>query len=121
MPRPHVSKVLFMANSHVLGVNLSIGKTRGRIPDRFYWPGANREVTQYCQVCPGCQRTAPRPSARSPLIPMPIIEAPFDRLALDIVGPLPRPDGAIGTSWSWWTVPPATLKPCPSALPPLRQ
>ena len=27
---------------------------------------------------------------RSPLVPMPIIDVPFDRIALDIVGPLPK-------------------------------
>ena len=32
----------------------------------------------------------PRPSVRNTLIPMPIIEVPFDRIALDIVGPLPK-------------------------------
>ena len=65
-------------------------KTRERILDRFYWPGIKKDVTEYCQACPECQRTAPRPSVRSPLIPMPIIEVPFDRLFLDIVGPLPK-------------------------------
>ena len=65
-------------------------KTRERILDRFYWPGIKKDVTEYCQACPECQRTAPRPSIRSPLITMPIIELPFDRLALDIVGPLPK-------------------------------
>ena len=49
-----------------------------------------KDVVQYCQACPDCQHTAPRPSVRNPLIPMPIIEVPFDRLALDIVRPLPK-------------------------------
>ena len=53
----------------------------------FYWLGVKREVVQ---ACPECQRTAPKPLVRNPLIPMPIIEVPFDRLALDIVGPLPK-------------------------------
>ena len=47
-------------------------------------------MEQYCQACPECQRVAPRPLVRNPLIPMPIIKTPFDRLALDIVGPLPK-------------------------------
>ena len=90
VPRPYVSKVLFMAHTHVLGAHLGMDKTRERILDRFYWPGIKRDVTEYCQGCLECQRTALRPTTRSPLIPMPIIEVPFDRLALDIVGPLPK-------------------------------
>ena len=80
---PYFSKVLFMAH-------LGMDKTRDRILDRFYWHGVKNDVVQYCQTCPDCQRTAPRPSVWNPLTPMPIIEVPFDRLALDIVGPLPK-------------------------------
>ena len=90
LPRPYVSKVLFMAHTHVLGAHLGMDKTRDRILDRFYWPGIKRDVTEYCQACPECQRTAPRLTTRSLLIPMPIIGVPFDQLALDIVGPLPK-------------------------------
>ena len=55
-----------------------------------YWPGVKRDIEDYCRACPECQRTAPRPSVRNLLIPMPLIEVPFERLALDIIGPLPR-------------------------------
>ena len=58
--------------------------------NRFYWPGVKQDIEDYCRACPECQRTSPRPSVRNPLIPMPLIEVPFERLALDIVGPLPR-------------------------------
>ena len=86
VPRPYLSKVLYMAHTHLLGVD----KTRDRILNRFYWPGVNRNVEDYCRACPECQRTAPRPTVQNPLIPMPLIEVPFDRLGLDIVGPLPK-------------------------------
>uniref|UniRef100_A0A8C5BU63 Gypsy retrotransposon integrase-like protein 1 n=1 Tax=Gadus morhua TaxID=8049 RepID=A0A8C5BU63_GADMO len=90
VPRPYVSKVLFMAHTHLLGAHLGMDKTRERVVARFYWPGVRRDVARYCQECPDCQRVAPRAVERSPLIPMPIIETPFERIALDIVGPLPR-------------------------------
>ena len=90
VPRPYISKVLFMAHSHLLGAHLGMDKTRERVLARFYWPGVKGDVVRYCQSCPECQRTAPRPTARNPLIPMPIIEVPFERIALDIVGPLPK-------------------------------
>ena len=65
-------------------------KTRERVLARFYWPGVKRDVERHCQGCPECQRVAPRTTARNPLIPMPIIDTPFDCIALDIVGPLPK-------------------------------
>ena len=79
-----------MAHSHLLEAHLGMDKTRDRILDRFYWPGVKRDVIQYCQACSECQCTALRPSVRNPLITMQIIEVPFDRLALDIVGRLPK-------------------------------
>ena len=90
VPRPYVSKVLYMAHTHLLGAHLGVDKTRDRILDRFFWPGVKRNVEDYCRACPECQHTAPRPTVRNPLIPMPLIEVPFDRLGLDIVGPLPK-------------------------------
>ena len=90
VPRPYVSKVLFMAHTHLLGAHLGMDKTRDRVLARFYWPGIKSDIEQYCQACPECQRVAPRATVRNPLIPMPIIETLFDRIALDIVGPLPK-------------------------------
>ena len=74
VPRPYVSKVLFMAHTHLLGAHLGMDKTGERILARFYWPGVKRDVERHCQGCPECQRVAPRSTARNPLIPMPIID-----------------------------------------------
>ena len=79
-----------MAHTHLLGAHLGMDKTRDRVLARFYWPGVKRDVERYCQMCPECQRVSPRSTVRNPLNPMPIIETPFDRIALDIVGPLPK-------------------------------
>lgn len=40
--------------------------------------------------CPQCQKAAKKPHYKAPLIPMPVIATPFQRIAIDIVGPLPR-------------------------------
>ena len=90
VPRAYVSKVLFMAHTLLLGAHLGMDKTRERVLARFYWPGVKRDVERHCQGCPECQRVAPRATVRDLLIPMPIIETPFERIALDIVGPLPK-------------------------------
>lgn len=56
----------------------------------FFWPGVYQEMKDYCDSCPTCQRTAPTSHFRSPLVPLPIIEVPFDCIAMDMVGPLPK-------------------------------
>uniref|UniRef100_A0A8C6LCR8 ribonuclease H n=1 Tax=Nothobranchius furzeri TaxID=105023 RepID=A0A8C6LCR8_NOTFU len=58
---------------------------------RFYWPQQFADTVRYCKACPQCQLTAPgRKGDRAPLIPMPVIDVPFARIAMDIVGPLER-------------------------------
>ena len=90
VPKDFVSRVLFLAHTHQLGAHLAVQKTYDRVLGRFYWPGVKRAVEEFCRTCPECQKAAPRPTVRSPLIPLPIIEVPFPRVALDVVGPLPK-------------------------------
>ncbi len=61
-----------------------------RIRDRFQWPGMDAEVKWFCQACPTCQVTSPKKPPPSPLIPLPIIEVPFEHIGMDLVGPLPK-------------------------------
>ena len=90
VPRPFVQSVLQLAHSHLLGAHLGVEKTLDRIKARFHWPGVKRAVEDYCRSCPECQQVALKPHFRGPLIPLPIISVPFSRIAMDLVGPLPK-------------------------------
>ena len=90
VPRQYISRVLYLAHSHQLGAHLGVKKTMDRIMARFYWPGLKKAVEQFCRSCPECQLTAPKPTFRNPLIPLPIIDVPFSRIGMDVVGPLPK-------------------------------
>ncbi|KAI2642954.1 Retrovirus-related Pol polyprotein [Labeo rohita] len=72
------------------GQHLGVANTIQRISDRFHRPGLEADVRGFCQACPTCQITAPRTPPPSPLIPLPIIEVPFERIGMDLVGPLPK-------------------------------
>lgn len=65
-------------------------KTRQRILRRFYWPTLFRDVEQFCKSCISCQKSGNRKVPKAPLIPLLVISEPFTRIAMDIVGPLPR-------------------------------
>ncbi|XP_063070441.1 uncharacterized protein LOC134461440 [Engraulis encrasicolus] len=90
VPQPHRATVLNLAHTHLLGAHLGVEKTTERILQRFFWPGVHKEIENFCRSCPDCQKRAPKPTYRNPLIPLPIIETPFQRIGLDIVGPLPK-------------------------------
>ncbi|XP_058850824.1 uncharacterized protein LOC131699088 isoform X1 [Acipenser ruthenus] len=90
VPHSQRNTIMRLAHTHLLGGHLGTDKTRDRILLRFFWPGVWREVADFCESCPECQKVASKKPPRAPLIPLPIIEVPFDRVGIDIVGPLPK-------------------------------
>uniref|UniRef100_A0A8C5PVW7 Gypsy retrotransposon integrase-like protein 1 n=1 Tax=Leptobrachium leishanense TaxID=445787 RepID=A0A8C5PVW7_9ANUR len=88
VPKPYRRMVLDLAHGHIMGGHLGIEKTKERISQRFFWPGLHADVKEYCESCPECQYSAPSPHFRSPLVPLPIIEVPFKRIGMDLVGPV---------------------------------
>ena len=43
-----------------------------------------------CRRCLECQKSAKGSQIRVPLIPLPVMTEPFERIAMDTVGPLMR-------------------------------
>ncbi|XP_077148857.1 uncharacterized protein LOC143809698 [Ranitomeya variabilis] len=90
VPKPYRRKVLDLAHGHIMGGHLGVQKTTERISHCFVWPGIHSDVRNYCESCPECQISAPKTRFCSPLVPLPIIGVPFERIGMDLVGPLPR-------------------------------
>ncbi|KAL5486579.1 hypothetical protein EMCRGX_G019081, partial [Ephydatia muelleri] len=90
LPKEFRKSVLNLAHSVPTAGHLGKKKTVDRILQRFYWPGVYRDVTSYCKSCAGCQKLSGAKVTRAPLVPLPVISVPFERIAMDIVGPLPR-------------------------------
>ena len=60
VPKFYISKVLYLAHSHLLGAHLGVEKTYDRFLAWFYWPGVKRAVQDYCRQCAKCKKTAPK-------------------------------------------------------------
>ena len=85
------STVLKLAHDIPAASHLGINKTKDRVLQRYYWPGVFRDVANHCRTCEICQRAqGKRYGARAEMIPLSLIEKLFQRIAMDIVGPLPR-------------------------------
>ncbi|XP_058888002.1 uncharacterized protein LOC131738165 isoform X1 [Acipenser ruthenus] len=82
------TEVMRLAHDIPFAGHLGAEKTRERILARFYWVGLHTDVSRYVATCPDCQRVAPGRVRPAPLVPLPIISTPFERIAMDIVGPL---------------------------------
>ena len=83
-------QVLRMAHALPLAGHLGKQKTAQRILRQFYWPSVFKDVEKYCRQCPECQVVGRRVTGRAPLIPLPIVGELFEKVAMDIVGPLPK-------------------------------
>ncbi|XP_035988756.1 uncharacterized protein LOC118561082 [Fundulus heteroclitus] len=90
VPKGARDTVLVLAHSIPWAGHLGKHKTIARIRQHFYWPGLRTDVAKFCKTCPECQVTSNRLPSRAPLQPLPIISVPFQRLGMDIVGPLER-------------------------------
>eukprot|EP00731_Ephydatia_muelleri_P014418 Em0008g138a len=90
LPEACRDPVLHMAHAIPMAGHVGRKKTTERVLQRFFWPGVSKDVAEYCKNCPSCQKASSKRVAPAPLIPLPVIAEPFSRIALDIVGPLPR-------------------------------
>ena len=90
LPQQCRNTILKLAHSVPLAGHLGRDKTARRLQQHFYWPTMYKDVADYCKSCPTCQKSAVAKKQRVPMVLLPIISEPFSRIAMDIVGPLPR-------------------------------
>ena len=90
LPKEFRQQVLKLAHSIPIAGHLGKDKTARRILRRFYWPTVFQDVKKYCQQCPECQLTQRKGSNRAPMISLPVMGEPFERITMDIIGPLPK-------------------------------
>ena len=89
VPKQLRVKVIKLAHETLLGGHLGMKKASDRIISSFYWPGLQRDVNLYCRSCDLCQRTTLKGRvSHVPLDRMPLIDTPFQRVAIDLVGPI---------------------------------
>lgn len=89
--------------------HLGVKKTLRRIRQGYYWPGMQNDVSIYVSGCEKCTRR--KDPSRTKKAPMEIVRSgyPMERIAIDILGPLPRTEGGnqyivvIGDYFTKWT------------------
>ena len=95
VPKELRRQVMSVNHESAFSGHLGAKKTEVRILPNFFWPGLRQDVIRFCRSCDVCQRTVKRGSVRKvPLGSMPLIDTPFKRVAVDIVGPIAPPSEA---------------------------
>ena len=82
--------ILKMGHSSSIAGHFGVKKTHAKIARHFMWPGLYSQVKAYVRSCKGCQLAARQHKSRAPLQPLPCVGEPFQKVAFDLVGPLPR-------------------------------
>ncbi|XP_033729482.1 uncharacterized protein LOC117318627 [Pecten maximus] len=89
VPEKYRQTVMKLAHEAIMSGHLAAKRTSSRVLSEFFWPGIQGDVTRFCRSCDVCQRTFPKGRVpKAPLGSIPLIDTPFKRIAVDLVGPL---------------------------------
>ena len=89
VPSEHRKRVMSLAHEPIVGRHLAAKNTIDRITSSFYWPGITSDVTRFCPSCEICQKTvSKRKVTKVPLGEIPIVDVPFHRVEVDLIGPI---------------------------------
>ena len=72
--------------------HLGVAKTYDKIRQRYFWEGMYKDITHWIETCKDCaSKKSPKRNATAPMQSIPV-EGPFDRVCVDVLGPLPTSD-----------------------------
>ena len=91
LPKDFRSKVLKMA--HEGSGHLGARKVKALLKQRFTWPGMGVDVIAHTRSCRVCQLCSKPKSRKAPMMERRVMTEPFEVMAFDLVGPLPKGKG----------------------------
>lgn len=98
LPRQLRMDVLRCFHDDPTSGHLGISKTYQRVRGRYYWSGMYRSIQKYVRSCLLCQQRKQPPQQPAGLLqPILVPEKPFERVGIDLYGPLPK--SSQGNHW----------------------
>ncbi|XP_025270795.1 uncharacterized protein LOC112639849 [Camponotus floridanus] len=89
VPRRCINRILELAHDSASDGHFGVNKTLEKIRKRFYWATCKHDVEDWCRFCEICvARKGPLEKRKSP-IQVYNMGAPFERVQMDILDPLP--------------------------------
>lgn len=117
LPKCRREDAMRAAHDCIMSGHQGAKKTTDRVMQEFYWPGMQSDIKRYVKSCDICQKTTPKGrTTKAPLGQVPIIDTPFQRVAVDLVGPI-SPPSERGNRYLLTMVDYATRYPDAVALP----
>ena len=91
LPKDFRCKVLEVA--HEGSGHLGARKVKALLRQRFTWPGMGVDVIAHTRSCKVCQLCSKPKSKKAPMMERRVMTEPFEVMAFDLVGPLPKGKG----------------------------
>ncbi len=88
IPSSYKNKVLTLA--HDKTSHVGVRGMRHAINRCFTWPGSHTDICNYVKSCEVCLKVNSSGNKKSKMIERRILTVPFDSVAVDLVGPLPK-------------------------------
>ena len=89
IPRTFVEKAMYLTHASSIAGHLGVDKTLRRAQNNFYWKGMKAEIKEYVSSCLMCQKFKGHTHRIPPARSWPISTEKFQRVHMDLVGPLP--------------------------------
>lgn len=90
LPKSRISKVLQELHGSPIGGHFGVMKTLQKVRELFYWNNVRSDVDKWCRTCDTCAARKGLSRHTRGRLQRNTVGAPFERIALDILGPLPR-------------------------------
>ena len=88
IPQGYISVALALAHLVVPAGHRGAIATLAKCKKFAFWPGMKSDVEKYCASCPVCGKYRLTRRAPAPLQSYPKVGSPFERVHMDLVGPL---------------------------------
>jgi len=82
-----------MSLAHTKHGHMGRNKMCALLTPLFYWPGLSKDCQLYVRKCDACQRFDKARPPNAPMQAREIVTLPFERVAVDLVGPFPTAKG----------------------------
>lgn len=91
VPKKLTTEIIQREHDDPLSAHSGIGKTIERIRRLYFWPRMLKQVREYIVNCEICNKMKPPNSQMRPLMGnRVVVERPFQRIYVDLLGPYPR-------------------------------
>ncbi len=90
---PQQRRASVICHAHDKSCHMGTRKVRDLINSGFTWPGLGKDVEEHVKSCNACLKINKAGNKTAKMMERSILSEPFERVAVDLVGPLPKGKG----------------------------